>query len=574
MGFLFQVLIRFCVLLEVKHLTADKIDLGHSGERDVLYLMLNRHSGQNKITPFESNEVNLNTFTARPNLNTFSAPKEYRVRQYRSNLVRSIQRYLSYLEREWEAIDRNELPHVLLGLTVAQAQLQMSQITPNPNPLLQYLTLKTNQVRTLFLKLILEDSNNRQLWTRVFDPKLWRISETLRMLRENDREFPNFDGNGRTFAKVRGNERDFAKFRGNGRAFTKFSERDRSFTKFRGNDREFTNRPESPSCDNVERGAYFRETRLREKSNECLQDLLTECSSSEECRDLMMEPAGGYSLAHQTLYFILARQNNCTVLDKSEISIRKDIFKRCNRMSNVNDAILSMNGTPHINDDRDVNCDIDEKIRNNIDALNIGMDAKIRTDINGNFLSETYNSDERLNNGDIDIGIIQPEGDINAKNIYDSSMDTKNIYNPYTNAKNIYKPYTNAKNIYNLYTNAKNIYNPYINARNIYNPYTNAKNMNNPNTNAKNIYNPYTNAKNMNDPNSRGIAREYLDLYIENCVVCGMEGYMEFLSPELGQRILLRQNERGCFDGYEDSCDHHMSAVSIAFLSMQLRLFA
>ncbi|XP_026684879.1 uncharacterized protein LOC113470554 [Diaphorina citri] len=312
MGFLFQVLIRFCVLLEVKHLTADKIDLGHGGERDVLYLMLNRHSGQNKITPFESNGVNLNTFTARPNLNTFSAPKEYRVRQYRWNLVRSIQRYLSYLEREWEVIDRNELPHVLLGLTVAQAQLQMSQITPNPNPLLQYLTLKTNQVRTLFLKLILEDSNNRQLWTRVFHPKLWRISETLRMLRENDREFPNFDGNDRTFAKVRGNERDFAKFRGNGRAFTKFSERDRSFTKFRGNQaarkvERVSTGPESPSCDNVERGAYFRETRLREKSNECLQGLLTECSSSEECRDLMMEPAGGYSLAHQTLYFILAR---------------------------------------------------------------------------------------------------------------------------------------------------------------------------------------------------------------------------------------------------------------------------
>lgn len=59
---------------------------------------------------------------------------------------------------------------------------------------------------------------------------------------------------------------------------------------------------------------YFRETDLRRRSNQCLQGLLVDCSVSEECWRLMMEQAGGYSLAHQTLYFILAKQVSCRIL--------------------------------------------------------------------------------------------------------------------------------------------------------------------------------------------------------------------------------------------------------------------
>ncbi|KAL1452868.1 hypothetical protein WDU94_007054 [Cyamophila willieti] len=247
------------------------------------------------------------------------------IRQYRRNLVSSMRKYLTYLGRERKSLDVTDLEQILLGLTVAQAQLES---TPWINSQLQFLKLHLYAIQTSLLRtLVNSDTENRSFWRHIFDPQLWTVlNQPLRMVREE---------NGQTDFSGNQGERRFPK-----------TEDGMSTTEY---DSSINGEFEKA---NFWLSDYFHETDLRQKSNLCLKGLLESCRMSEECGNLMMEQAGGYSLAHQTLYFILAKQRNCTLRDSvgRAIPVQHHIQHRCNRMADENDVIQNL-GTPDKNND-------------------------------------------------------------------------------------------------------------------------------------------------------------------------------------------------------------------------------
>lgn len=218
---------------------------------------------------------------------------------------------------------------------------------PNPELMVIYLELRINQVRSLLVsKLLNSESDNTDLWRRIFDATLWQSQEPLRKINSLDQfsTFPKdrfstpkrlvfqFKNNfGNTGGGGDGQKLDEKSLRLLAKHFEvplrKFHRKDvaerntwitddfelsrHSKAQFK---RRFNAKFQRPFERHTPDSDLFRETRLRGISNQCLQGLLEDCSSSEECREHLMEEAGGYSLAHQTLYFILAKQVNQTIL--------------------------------------------------------------------------------------------------------------------------------------------------------------------------------------------------------------------------------------------------------------------